>query len=116
LFGTHCDEAGLSGYIREFKFLDDRKFRFDYAWPKLKVAAEIQGGVFTRGGHATGVGITRDCEKLALANIDGWTLFHFTSNQVRSKEAVNWIKLYFASLGIPHVEFRAVKKRCCKSD
>lgn len=95
LFNTQVEIEEIVVPTREYKFLKDRKFRFDFAWVHLKVAVEIQGGVFTYGGHSTGMGITRDCEKLALANIEGWTVFHFTSGQVRSGEAIAWLNQYF---------------------
>ena len=30
---------------REYKFLDDRRFRFDFAWPNAGIAVEIDGGM-----------------------------------------------------------------------
>jgi len=95
LFYSQLKDEEIVAPTREYKFLEDRKFRFDFAWFHMKVAVEIQGGVFIHGGHSTGLGITRDCEKLALANIDGWTVFQFTSAQVRSGQAIEWMKQYF---------------------
>lgn len=88
-------ELNMLGWNREFLGIPDRKFRFDFANVSNKVAVEIQGGVFIYGGHSTGMGITRDCEKLALAILNGWTLFMFTSGQVRSGQAIKWLQEYF---------------------
>jgi len=82
-------------WVREYKGIPGRKYRFDFADLVNKVAVEIQGAVFIYGGHSTGMGITRDCEKLALAILNGWTLFMFTSGQVRSGQAIAWLKEYF---------------------
>ena len=49
--------------VSEFKFLEERKFRFDYAIPDLKIAIEQEGGVYTRGAHGSISGILRDIEK-----------------------------------------------------
>ncbi len=98
LFYSQLKDEEIVAPTREYKFLEDRKFRFDFAWEHMRVAVEIQGGVFIRGGHSTGVGITKDCEKSALANINGWTVFHFTSAQVRSGQAIEWMNEYFYNL------------------
>ena len=49
----------MPGYNKEFSFHPERRWRFDYAWPALKVALEIHGGVFTNGRHTRGKGFTR---------------------------------------------------------
>jgi hypothetical protein len=49
-----------------------RKFRGDFVYPPAKVIIEIQGAVWTKGGHSTGTGITRDALKSALALANGW--------------------------------------------
>ena len=71
--------------VREYRFDDTRRFRFDFAWIKEKVAVEIQGGVWGRGGHSTGVGLNRDCDKSNLATANGWKVFKFTTNHLREK-------------------------------
>ncbi len=51
--------------------------------------------MFTYGGHSTGVGITRDCEKYNLATINGWGVLQCTSGQVREGLAIDWtLKLF----------------------
>ena len=49
---------------REYKFLHDRRFRFDIALPKHKIAVEFEGGVFTGGRHTRGKGYSNDAKKL----------------------------------------------------
>lgn len=81
---------------REFKAISGRKFRFDLAWPSLGprngTLVEVQGGTWTRGGHSTGAGIERDCEKLILATLAGWIVLPVTGDQVKSGIAVQWIE------------------------
>ena len=88
-------EAGLPEPTREYKFLKNRRFRFDYSWPVLKFAVELQGGVFSRGGHVTGKGYTSDREKMNLALLDGWRVMEITSGQVSEGKGIEWIKTYF---------------------
>lgn len=70
--------------VREHKFLPDRRFRFDVAWIDRRVAAEIDGGVWTGGRHTSPAGFLRDQEKLNLAGLGGWRVFRFTWKDVES--------------------------------
>ena len=77
---------------REWIAVPGRKFRFDFAWPDLMLLVEVQGGIWTKGGHSTGVGISRDCEKGNLATLLGWRVLHVTSEQIKAGKAIQWIE------------------------
>lgn len=78
----------LAQPIPEFLFYPDRKWRFDFAWPDLKVAVEVQGGTrLAKGGHNTHDGIRRSCEKLNAAARLGWRVFQFTNDMVNDHSA-----------------------------
>lgn len=62
-------------YEREYKFCDWRKFKFDFAFPAIKIAIEIDGCVFQGGRHNRPMGFMRDCEKFNIAGALGWTIF-----------------------------------------
>lgn len=66
----------------EYKFLDNRKFRFDFAHPQAKIAIEIEGAVYANGRHTRGAGYTLDCEKYNLAQLAGWRVFRLTSEML----------------------------------
>lgn len=70
----------------EVRFHPSRKWRFDLAWPAQKIAVEIQGGIFIRGGHSRGVGQEADMEKFNEAQAMGWRVFQFTPEQVFSRD------------------------------
>lgn len=83
--------AGLpEGQARQ-AVIPGRKFEFDRVWAAQKVAVEVQGGVHSRMGHSTGVGIERDCEKLSLAAAHGWRVLPVTEKQIERGRAVAWI-------------------------
>ena len=58
----------------EYQFHSSRKWRFDWAWPLEKVALEVDGGIWIRGGHNRGAQMKLTWEKENEANIMGWKL------------------------------------------
>ena len=81
--------------VVEYKFLTDRRFRFDFAWLKYRIAVEINGGVFIGGRHTRGYGYQRDMEKLNLAQAAGWKVFQFTPQQFKNGEAGEFLEEIF---------------------
>jgi len=69
--------------IREYRFNEIRRWRFDCAEPVARVAVEIDGGTWVAGRHTRGAGFERDCEKLNAAVADGWAVFRFTTSMLQ---------------------------------
>lgn len=78
--------------IREFQFAELRRWRFDFAWPDLKLAVEVEGGSWIGGRHARGAGFRLDCEKYNEAQLRGWKLLRFTGEMVSDGSALNLIE------------------------
>ena len=76
----------------QYVFHSTRKWRFDFAWPEIRFAVEVNGGIYVRGGHSRGKGQENDMEKIAEAAILGWTTICVSSNQIKSGEALRWIE------------------------
>jgi very-short-patch-repair endonuclease len=93
-FAMHLQAYKISHlFEREHRFHPERKWRFDFACKTHKVAIELQGGIFgKKSGHNTGVGIRRDMQKNNEAQRLGWRVFHFYVDDVKSGEAVLFIK------------------------
>ena len=72
---------------REYKFLHDRRFKFDIAIPGQKIAVEFEGGIFSGGRHTRGKGYANDAKKYNLATMHEWKLLRFTSANVKK---LNW--------------------------
>lgn len=71
--------------VRQYKFLPDRKFLWDFAWPEDYLAVEIQGGSFmAKSGHTSLSGQSRDCEKQRLAVAAGWRVLPFNSLDMKN--------------------------------
>jgi very-short-patch-repair endonuclease len=68
---------GVPGYEREWRFAaPDRQWRFDFAWPDIRCACEIDGGQWVaRGGrHNTDA----DRWKLNYAAARDWVVLRFS--------------------------------------
>jgi len=65
---------------REFKFHKTRRWRFDFAWPDLKIAVEIDGGQFKKfgGRHSR----DSDREKINEAVFLGWSVLRFSGEMI----------------------------------
>lgn len=63
----------------EYRFHPIRKWRFDMAWPEHKLAIEIDGGSFVRGGHNRGAQQHKDHEKQNVATSLGWRVLRFAT-------------------------------------
>lgn len=67
----------------EFKVIEGRKFRFDCANPTLKIAIEIEGGLWLTGRHNRPLGMIQDMEKYNLAVVEGWKVLRYAPETIR---------------------------------
>ena len=69
---------------REVRFAPPRRWRLDFAYesPAIKLGIELQGAVWTGGGHTRGMGYNNDAEKLNTSQVLGWRLFHLSVNMM----------------------------------
>ncbi len=87
--------------VTQYRFAAElgRQYRFDFAWPPRKLAAEVDGGrwLIRRGkdGQPIPVGWhlhTEDYRKNNLAQKLGWTVLRFVPEMIRSGEAITEIR------------------------
>ena len=69
----------------EHPFHGTRKWRFDFAWLRQKVAVEIEGGIYKKGRHTSPAGFIGDCDKYNAATECGWALFRFTEKHLKNQ-------------------------------
>ena len=74
----------VGGWVKEYKFVDGRRFRFDY-YHLNGVAIELEGGVWTRGRHTRPSGFLNDMEKYNLAASMGILVFRIPSHDISTK-------------------------------
>lgn len=66
-------------YVKEHRFHDVRRFKFDYAIVDSKIAIEYEGLFSKKSGHTTISGYTKDCDKYNLALVNGWKVLRYTA-------------------------------------
>lgn len=76
----------LPAHEQEYRFHKTRRWRFDFAWPAVKVAVECDGGQWmARGGrHAR----DSDREKLNAAAVCGWRVLRYSGKMLQKPEVV----------------------------
>lgn len=83
--------------LPEFEYLFTREIglktnhRSDYAWPKFKIALEVEGGIWSNGGHVRGSGKTRDIAKMNLYALAGYRVIYCVPKTLCSKETIQLI-------------------------
>lgn len=79
---------------RQYKFAEKRRWAADFAFPHLKLLIEVEGGTWSGGRHTTGTGFRNDCEKYNAAACLGFHVLRFTTDMVKSGEALKTIEAY----------------------
>lgn len=90
-FLNHCRLYKLSPE-REVVFHPTRKWRFDFAFRKQKLAVEVEGGTWVQGRHNRGSSIAEDMRKYNAATVLGWRILRFTTEMVISGEAIQQVR------------------------
>ncbi len=73
-----------NGWTYEYKYDSLRKFKFDYANLRLKIAIEMEGGIYTGTGHAKIGRYLKDMEKYNMASIKGWIILRYGHGQEKN--------------------------------
>lgn len=78
---------------REHRFHENRRWRFDFAWPEHMLAAEVEG-LNPRGKsrHTTVTGYRADCEKYNNAALLGWRVLRFEQRMIETGQALDMIE------------------------
>lgn len=86
---------GLRARLAEVGLKD---WRFDFAWPELMLAVEVEGGGWIKGRHNTGTGFLEDLKKYGAAQRLGWTIYRTAGELIASGEAVKTIEQLIANI------------------
>jgi very-short-patch-repair endonuclease len=88
-------EASGIKFVTEAMVIPGRRFRVDFLIDRLVV--ECEGGIWIKGGHSTGKGITRDIEKGNLLTLNGFCVLRFTKDMINNGTALKQIKQFIHS-------------------
>ena len=77
---------------REYQFHPKRRWKFDFAWPQLMIAVEIEGGTYTGGRHVRPEGFRKDCEKYNAAALMGWMVLRGDVKMVKNNVLLDTVQ------------------------
>lgn len=92
LLAFQMKAAKLPTPEREVVFAAPRKFRFDFAWPHVMLALEVDGGEWVQGRHVRPGSFRKDAEKMSLAAIKGWRVLKVTGSMVEDGSALKLVE------------------------
>jgi hypothetical protein len=69
-----------------------KDWRFDFCWPDLMFAVEVEGGTWVSGRHSRGAGFEADAIKYGEAMRLGWAVYRCTTGIIKSGQAVELIE------------------------
>lgn len=78
--------------VREYKFHETRKWRFDYAIIDKKIAIEVEGGIWVNGRHIRGSGFEKDMEKYNEGTALGWRIIRVTPQELLTSKTTSLIQ------------------------
>ena len=91
-FLANLAAAGVPVPIPEHRFHSARKWRFDYAWPDVGLALEVDGGIWVQGRHSRGSGQVKEMEKFNAAAVDGWRILRVTPKALADPETAALVR------------------------
>ena len=80
----------LSGpeLLRDYTGWCDRKWELDFYHEPTRTAIEINGGTWSKSGHSSGRGITRDYDKANECVVSGISLFVLGTDHMKSDRLI----------------------------
>ena len=91
----------LPAPVCQFRFHPTRKWTFDLCWPDRKLACEVEGGIWIKGGgrHNRASSFEKDSEKYNEAALKGYAVLRVTTGQVKSGVALSLIERALGAAG-----------------
>ncbi len=93
LFVSTCKSLGLGEPVKEYKFCATRRWRCDYAFIDIKLAIEIEGGIWAYGRHNRAFGYIKDMEKYNKLTEEGWHLLRYQPKLINWDQVIEVVNL-----------------------
>lgn len=94
MFTLLCQTSLRTECVRELRFHNVRKWRFDYALPEYRIALEVEGGVWTGGRHTSPKGFLNDIEKYNTAAMMGWRVVRTTPDDLLKQATIEMLRKF----------------------
>lgn len=108
------DQMGILRPQKEFHFSTSRQWRFDFAWPEVRIAIEIEGGIskYKPGRHIRPQGFQDDLDKYNTGTSYGWRIFRFSSKDIQENRPIFVASLeYCKSVVLANYQFQRATAR-----
>lgn len=79
-------------FVQEFRFNADRKWKADFHLTGTMILIEVEGGIWSNGRHTRGKGYIVDMEKYNSAQELGYSVYRYSTEQVKSGLAIEEIR------------------------
>ncbi|MDQ9009016.1 hypothetical protein RFI36_04775 [Acinetobacter gerneri] len=79
-------------FEQEFQFNKDRRWRADFYLVGTNILIEVEGGIWSNGRHTRGKGYLGDMEKYNSATMLGYSVYRYSTEQVKSGKAIEEIR------------------------
>lgn len=79
-------------FEQEFQFNPERKWRADFHLVGTRILIEVEGGIWSNGRHTRGKGYIADMEKYNSATALGYSVYRYSTEQVKSGKAIEEIR------------------------
>lgn len=85
-------QAYRINFTQEFQFNKDRRWRADFHILDTRILIEVEGGIWSGGRHTRGKGYIADMEKYNSATALGYSVYRYSTEQVKSGKAIEEIR------------------------
>lgn len=92
LFASWASAELGEDVVPEHRFAPPRRWRFDFAIVRHRIALEVEGGAWTAGRHFRGPGILKDMEKYNTAACLGWRLIRVVPGDLMTRNTIDMLR------------------------
>lgn len=105
-FAEKWQSLSAPAFVTQHKFHPSRRWKFDFAWPLVRVAAEIHGATFAGGRHVNGLGYWGDRIKINAAQRLNWKVFELVAQDVEDQRVLGEILCEIETRSVEGIIFR----------
>jgi hypothetical protein len=97
-FAAHHVGGPGKGVRHRLKEAGLKDWKFDFAWPEIHFAVEVEGGAWVGGRHTRGAGFEEDLLKYHHAQAIGFSIYRCSRPLIQSGQAVLLVRRMLEAL------------------